>query len=171
MYNLTNLSCRNSYIPHRNFDNKFFYFFLIFGCQKNFIVYNSFRRSKGSQFTMNNSNLFNETEMAIKSRIKILNDTAVINSIHLAEFLNIDPIHLATQINQLLEGNALLFSLFTEEEQTEQPSYYLSLRSFAFLDFNFAIKKDIAFQFTILQEYMIQFEQQYKQKTTRKETK
>ncbi|WP_336663714.1 hypothetical protein [Kurthia gibsonii] len=120
---------------------------------------------------MNNSNLFNQTEMAIKSRIKIQNDTAVINSIHLAEFLNIDSIHLATQINQLLEGNALLFALFTEEEQTEQPSYYLSLRSLAYLDFNFTVKKDIILRFMTLQEYMIQYEQQYKQKTPRKETK
>lgn len=120
---------------------------------------------------MNNSTLFNQTEIAIKSRIKIQNGSAVINSIHLAEFLNIDPIYLATQISQLLEGNALLFALFNEEQQTEQPSYYLSLRSFAFLDFNFAIKKDIAFQFTILQEYMIQCEQEYKQKTNRKEVK
>lgn len=120
---------------------------------------------------MKTSNLFNQTEMAMKSRIKIQNETAVINSIHLAEILNIDSFHLTNQIYQLLESNALLFALFTEEEQTEQPSYYFSLRSFAFLDFNFAIKKDTAFQFTILQEYMIQCEHQYKQNTTRKDTK
>ncbi|WP_010289435.1 hypothetical protein [Kurthia massiliensis] len=78
---------------------------------------------------------------------------------------------MATQINQLLEGNALLLSLFMEEEQTEQPSYYLSIRSLTFLDFNFAFKKDLTFRFTMLQEYMIQYEQAYMKKINGKETK
>lgn len=120
---------------------------------------------------MNTSKLFNQTEMEMKSRIKIQNETAVINSIHLAEILNIDSFHLTNQISQLLASNALLFALFTEEEQTEQPSYYLSLRSLTYLDFNFSVKKDIILRFMMLQEYMLQCEQEYKQKTNGKEAK
>lgn len=120
---------------------------------------------------MNTSKLLNQTEISIKSRIKIQNGTAVINSIHLAEILNIDLFHLTNQIYQLLESNALLFTLFTEEEQTEQPSHYLSLRSLTYLDFNFSVKKDIILRFMMLQEYMLQCEQEYKQKTNGKEAK
>ncbi len=39
---------------------------------------------------MNNSNLLIQMEGEIKSRIKIQNGNAVINSIHLAEFLSMD---------------------------------------------------------------------------------
>lgn len=55
-----------------------------------FIYITSVTISKGSKNTMNNSNLLIQMEGEIKSRIKIQNGNAVINSIHLAEFLSMD---------------------------------------------------------------------------------
>lgn len=111
------------------------------------------------------------TEQDIKSRIKIQNDLAVINTIHLAEILNVDELHLNIQIQQLLQNNALLIMFFTEEEQTEEPSYYLSLRSFTLLNFDLSIKRDIVTTFIMVQDYMLQIEDEYRIKKDRKEKK
>ena len=72
------------------------------------------------------------TEQDIKSRIKIQNDLAVINTIHLAEILNVDELHLNIQIQQLLQNNALLIMFL---QRKNKPSDLLITYHYAHLPF------------------------------------
>lgn len=72
------------------------------------------------------------TEQDIKSRIKIQNDLAVINTIHLAEILNVDELHLNIQIQQLLQNNALLIMFL---QRKNKPSDLLITYHYVHLPF------------------------------------